>query len=76
MIELEKRFWSLVGNSPSGRIDISIITPLVTPPLPPDLVPGLFRAFDENQVKIWIKSKLQLNIKSYKLKNAIECTRR
>jgi len=49
VIELEKRFWSLVGNSPSGRIDISIITPLVTPPLPPDLVPGLFRAFDENQ---------------------------
>lgn len=52
VIELEKRFWSLVGNSSSGRIDISIITPLVSPPLPQALVPGLFKAFDENQVHI------------------------
>ena len=48
-MELEKRFWSLVGNSSSGRIDLSIITPLVSPPLPPKLVSGLFKAFDENQ---------------------------
>ena len=48
-MELEKRFWSLVGNSTSGRIDLSIITPLVSPPLPTKLVPGLFKAFDENQ---------------------------
>ena len=53
VIELEKRFWSLVGNSSSGRIDISIITPLVSPPLPQALVPGLFKAFDENQVYIY-----------------------
>lgn len=48
-MELEKRFWSLVGNSTSGRIDIGIITPLVSPPLPAKLVTGLFKAFDENQ---------------------------
>ena len=48
-MELEKRFWSLVGNSTSGRIDIGIITPLVSPPLPNKLVTGLFKAFDENQ---------------------------
>ena len=50
VIELEKRFWNLVGASPSGRIDMSIIAPLVSPPLPAALVPGLFKAFDENQV--------------------------
>ena len=49
IMELEKKFWSLVGNSSSGRIDLSIITPLVSPPLPPKLVSGLFKAFDENQ---------------------------
>jgi len=49
IMELEKRFWSLVGNSSSGRIDIGIITPLVSPPLPAKLVTGLFKAFDENQ---------------------------
>ena len=48
-MELEKKFWSLVGNSTSGRIDLSIITPLVSPPLPTKLVSGLFKAFDENQ---------------------------
>ena len=49
VMELEKRFWILVGNSSSGRIDLGIITPLVSPPLPAQLVPGLFQAFDENQ---------------------------
>ena len=49
VMELEKRFWSLVGNSTSGRIDLGIITPLVSPPLPTNLVLGLFKALDENQ---------------------------
>jgi ubiquitin carboxyl-terminal hydrolase 6/32 len=49
IMELEKRFWTLVGNSTSGRIDLGIITPLVSPPLPAQLVPGLFKALDENQ---------------------------
>ena len=49
IVELEKRFWSLVGNSSSGQIDIGIIRPLVSPPLPSVLVEPLFSAFDENQ---------------------------
>ena len=49
IMELEKKFWSLVGGSSSGRIDLAIITPLVSPPLPAKLVTGLFKAFDENQ---------------------------
>lgn len=49
VLELEKRFWVLAGKSSSHRIDISILTPLVSPPLPPNLVHGLFQAFDENQ---------------------------
>jgi len=49
VMELEKRFWSLVGNSASGRIDLGIITPLVSPPLPSNLVLGLFKALDENR---------------------------
>ena len=48
-MELEKRFWSLVGNSTTGRIDVSIIAPMVAPPLPTKLVNGIFNAFDENQ---------------------------
>ena len=50
-MELEKRFWHLVGTSSTGRIDYPIISGLVSPPLPEALVPGLFRAFDENQVR-------------------------
>ena len=50
IVELEKRFWHLVGTSTTGRIDYNIISGLVSPPLHEALVPGLFRAFDENQV--------------------------
>ena len=49
IMELEKKFWSLVGNSSSGRIDPNIISPLVSPPVPSKMVSGLFKAFDENQ---------------------------
>ena len=49
ILELEKKFWSLVGNSSSGRIDLAIITTLVSPPLPATMVRGLFSALDENQ---------------------------
>ena len=48
-MELEKKFWSLVGSSSSGRIDLTIISPLVSPPLPAKMLSGLFKAFDENQ---------------------------
>ncbi len=40
VVELEKRFWDLTGNSGSGRIDLDIIAPLVSPPLPEVLVCG------------------------------------
>ncbi len=50
IVDLEKRFWHLVGTSATGRIDYAIISGLVSPPLPEALVPGLFRALDENQV--------------------------
>jgi len=49
VLELEKRFWILAGKSSSHRIDISILSTLVSPPLPSQLVQGLFQAFDENQ---------------------------
>ena len=49
ILELEKKFWSLVGNSSSGRIDLAIITTLVSPPLPAGMARGLFSALDENQ---------------------------
>jgi ubiquitin carboxyl-terminal hydrolase 6/32 len=52
IMDLEKRFWHLVGSSTSGRIDYAILSSLVSPPLPEALVPGLFRAFDENQVRL------------------------
>ncbi len=38
VVELEKRFWDLAGNSGSGRIDVDIVAPLVSPPLPAVLV--------------------------------------
>ncbi len=38
-----------MGNSSSGRIDLSVITTLVTPPLPESMARGLFCALDENQ---------------------------
>ena len=38
VVELEKRFWDLAGNSGSGRIDVDIVAPLISPPLPSVLV--------------------------------------
>ena len=49
IVELEKRFWNLAGNSNSGQITLDIISPLVSPPLPQVLVSSFFSAFDENQ---------------------------
>ena len=44
IVELEKRFWSLAGNSGSGQVDVDIIAPLVSPPLPEVLVSSLTKA--------------------------------
>ena len=49
IVELEKRFWNLAGNSAANQIDFNIIRPLVSPPLPAVLVPAFFAAFDENE---------------------------
>ncbi len=49
IVELEKRFWNLAGNSSANQIDVVIIKPLVSPPLPICLVPAFFAAFDENE---------------------------
>ncbi|XP_059091562.1 ubiquitin carboxyl-terminal hydrolase 32-like isoform X4 [Tigriopus californicus] len=48
IVELEKRFWTMAGNSASGQIDLQTIRPLVSPPLPHILVSSFFSAFDEN----------------------------
>jgi ubiquitin carboxyl-terminal hydrolase 6/32 len=49
IVELEKRFWVLAGNSSANQIDLTIIKPLVSPPLPPVLVEAFFSALDENK---------------------------
>ncbi|XP_071850144.1 ubiquitin carboxyl-terminal hydrolase 32-like isoform X3 [Apostichopus japonicus] len=49
IIELEKRYWALQSQSKSGRVDLDTLRPLISPPLPVDLVQGLFNAFDENK---------------------------
>eukprot|EP00095_Tigriopus_kingsejongensis_P012381 snap_masked-scaffold190_size271632-processed-gene-1.19 protein:Tk12381 transcript:snap_masked-scaffold190_size271632-processed-gene-1.19-mRNA-1 annotation:"ubiquitin carboxyl-terminal hydrolase 32" len=48
IVELEKRFWTMAGNSATGQIDLAAITPLVSPPLPLILVDSFFSALDEN----------------------------
>lgn len=49
IIELEKRYWTLQAQSKTGRLDLDTLRPLISPPLPSDLVQGLFNAFDENK---------------------------
>lgn len=49
IVELEKQFWKLAGNSNSGQITQETIGGLVSPPLPAVLLPAFFAAFDENQ---------------------------
>lgn len=49
IIELEKRYWVLKGQSSTGRLDLETLGPLLSPPVPYSLCPGLFGAFDENR---------------------------
>ncbi|XP_030848149.1 ubiquitin carboxyl-terminal hydrolase 32 isoform X3 [Strongylocentrotus purpuratus] len=49
IIELEKKYWVLQAQSKSGRLDLDTFTPLIAPPMPAELVEGVFNAFDENQ---------------------------
>jgi len=49
IVELEKKFWNLSGNSGSNQISLDVVRPLVSPPLPAVLVESFLSAFDENQ---------------------------
>ncbi|KAM7433841.1 Transcription elongation factorSPT6 [Porites harrisoni] len=48
VMELEKRYWTLKSGTKTGKFDLETFTPLVSPPIPKCLCPGLFKAFDEN----------------------------
>ncbi|KAF0300546.1 Ubiquitin carboxyl-terminal hydrolase 32 [Amphibalanus amphitrite] len=49
ILELEHKYWSLKAQSRSGRFDRELLAPLVTPPLPEQMLDGFFNAFDENR---------------------------
>ncbi|XP_026279470.1 ubiquitin carboxyl-terminal hydrolase 32 isoform X3 [Frankliniella occidentalis] len=49
IIELEKRYWVLKGQSSTGRLDLETLGPLLSPPVPLSVCSGVFGAFDENR---------------------------
>merc|ERR550532_2970924 len=49
IIELEKRYWQLKGQSKTGRFDLETFSHVVSPPVPEALCDALFAAFDENR---------------------------
>ncbi|KAK7789457.1 hypothetical protein R5R35_012652 [Gryllus longicercus] len=49
IIELEKRYWLLKGQSRTGRLDLDTLIPLISPPVPLSVCAGVFAAFDENR---------------------------
>nr|CAD7570560.1 unnamed protein product [Timema californicum] len=49
IIELEKRYWQLKGQSRTGKLDLDTLVPLISPPVPLSICPGVFAAFDENR---------------------------
>ncbi|XP_046979817.1 ubiquitin carboxyl-terminal hydrolase 32 [Schistocerca americana] len=49
IIELEKRYWLLKGQSRTGKLDLDTLVPLVSPPVPLSVCAGVFAAFDENR---------------------------
>lgn len=48
-MELEKRYWLLKGQSRTGKLDLETLVPLISPPVPLSVCPGVFGAFDENR---------------------------
>ncbi|XP_037889986.1 ubiquitin carboxyl-terminal hydrolase 32 isoform X1 [Glossina fuscipes] len=46
--DLEKEFWRLKNSSPNGQLDLQLIGPLLSPPIPKNALLGLFNSFDEN----------------------------
>ncbi|CAG2061101.1 unnamed protein product, partial [Timema podura] len=49
IIELEKRYWQLKGQSRTGKLDLDTLVPLISPPVPLSICAGVFAAFDENR---------------------------
>lgn len=49
IMELEKRYWTLKGQSRSGKLDEETLRPLISPPIPLSVCTGVFNAFDENR---------------------------
>jgi ubiquitin carboxyl-terminal hydrolase 6/32 len=49
IMELEKRYWLLKGQSHTGKLDLDTLIPLISPPVPLSVCPGVFGAFDENR---------------------------
>lgn len=49
IIELEKRYWVLKGESRTGKLDLDTLRPLISPPVPLSVCAGVFAAFDENR---------------------------
>ncbi|XP_068086711.1 ubiquitin carboxyl-terminal hydrolase 32 [Anabrus simplex] len=49
IIELEKRYWLLKGQSRTGKLDLDTLVPLISPPVPLSVCSGVFAAFDENR---------------------------
>ncbi|XP_046807837.1 ubiquitin carboxyl-terminal hydrolase 32 isoform X1 [Lucilia cuprina] len=47
--DLEKEFWRLKNSSPNGQLDLQLLGPLLSPPIPKNALQGLFNAFDENR---------------------------
>ncbi|XP_037930663.1 ubiquitin carboxyl-terminal hydrolase 32 isoform X2 [Teleopsis dalmanni] len=47
--DLEKEFWQLKNDSPNGQLDLQLLAPLLSPPIPKNALIGLFNAFDENR---------------------------
>lgn len=47
--DLEKVFWSLKGSAKTGQLDLESLGPLISPPVPPHALAGVFLAFDENR---------------------------
>ena len=48
-MELEKRYWTLKGQSRTGKLDEETLRPLISPPVPLSVCAGVFGAFDENR---------------------------
>lgn len=47
IMDIEKTYWGLKGGS--GKFDVTVFKPYVSPPVPDELVEDLYRAIDINR---------------------------